>query len=726
MTTTTTLTKKNHRIQTFVAPFPDMDEHTRKYHTFISNTLNDILKSASDSNVFDSYYNQLIAVVPTYGLSLNELTLLLDIIIDPSSSFKNSQKNKILNLFHCRDLIDFNTVLKIVSVFKVPSYYNTKVNRLILSPILQKKLSQFLLKQFVNIKWEKKFIKLLNLLFNLLSIGYLRLNIGLFLIYLLNISSSIDSKYNKRFFYDAKKFDTLLDIYEMDQKNTLPLVLNFMNFLNSNNKSETFALIHSKYQLVLSDIKISKDIFGKINISFINSLLNMKRLNSDNEEDLNFFESNVKSYLQLLVGLNSLSLTSNTSKKRKYLEDNSLAEVTHNISMYILNSTENLMDNVISKPTDHKDSTISVLKYLYMFNAEEKNYIDLISEVGISNMNIHLIYYSKLATILINSNVKTFNDCVVKLLRIKDGRFRLTSDMSWLFQGIATFLKYHPHSSLLPTIENIISGKIHVEFDGSNDEKYNLLNLYEFIGFLEPNYKKYENILNQMIDSCFKSNNKKNFTGLVRLASNWTGSSESFNHLLKEILNRFTFGNSIMLDEILVLCKIMQLIPYEDISIENLVLKPELVACIIFSGDLLMIDSLADHVFYCKNYYRDYGLAEIGSNRRLQSIKDLHNSYVMDLCNYLWRNKVFDISEDYAGRGFGLSLPFVDQITYRSTDIVHNSITWSIRRGLLQGQADVTRDNDELKNRILQELQKRSYHGIVNFLKSSIRSLNEL
>lgn len=715
--------------------FPSgMDEHDQKYHDFIASATSNLVKVAEDNLKFDKYYNQLHAVVPKYGLSLEEFTLLLDIVIDPHSEFKSVQKNKLLTLLYCRDLLDFDCVLKIVSVFKVPSYYNKKSATVILSKAIQTKLSSFLLRNFVNIRWEKKFLRLLNWLYDLLSIGYLRLNIGLFLIYFLSLSPEIDPLYDKRYFYTAKKLNSVLEFYELDKSNSLPLLLSFAAYLSSTNRGYSFDLIFSKYLLVLSDAKIPKDVFGKKELSQIVQLIEMKRLANKDWDEIEIFQSNVKFYIQLLSNLNQSfgsNLASNVLKKRKYLEDESMASVLKNASLYHLYSPRLLAEELSIDVKPYDLTAIAVLKFLSALELKTLEAPNFAPDLPTEYSDPLFIFYAPILTVLVNSNFEALNRAITEIMKTDEGVVSLTSGLHWIFKGLANFCALHPKHILLSCVKDVLLGRIEVDFTGSQDEMMQILCVSDFIQFLEPDFARYEDVLDRLLGMTLKLNNVRMMRGLVLLASNWMDSPDEFNKLFTLILRNLDYNNSPLHNEVLLLLPLVQSMPYSSIDITQLVLHSDFTAMIFFSNDLFNINLLLQHVLFCKQYFAEFGLRQIENSvsqnnyALLKAVKELHNSYVMDICNFLWRNRAYHAKDISSGRFFGFPSAFVDKLEPKPMDLAHLPATRGISvRSAKSSEGPQGAISEDMRMLVLKELVQQSYSGVVRLLQSSIRGLN--
>lgn len=716
------------------------NKHNEKYYEFIPIALKKLINSYDDNDKFDKYYNQLHAIVPKYGFSLEQLTLILDIIVDPQSSFKNSQKNKLVNLLYCHDLLNFNIVIKILSIFKVPNYYDKKSTIYIISKPIQIKLSNFLIKNFVNIKWEKKFLKILNLLFNLLSIGYLRSNIGLFLIYCLNISNEIDPLYNKAFFFTTKKLNTILEFYEVDQKETIPLLLYFQSYLNSIDRNNNSDLIYSKYSVILSNLKIPKSLFGKVNTEQIEQLLQMKLL-CQNEDQINIFENNIKLYLQMVINLNHISsITNGSSKKRKFIDDssnsnnNNLSIILENFNLHNIYTVSNLANRLITETKQYKKSNILILKYLSTLDF--KNLILNDSLNTLFNKDTLFIFYAPILIILTIFDSNNINNILIDILQIENYKFKLTNDMYWIFQSVSNFYKLNNEFKLADCLIDILSEKIEIKFEGSEEEKIEILNISEIIQFLDPDFEKYNVLLTKTLDITFKYNSQKLMRGIVLLGCNWIKEPDCFYKLLKMILSRINFTNKVLLNEFLIFVTLISDIKYSSIDMTKLVLTSDIMSMVFFSNSLFNINLLLQHVLYCKKYFSEYGLKVIessenkGNYQQLKAIKELHNSYVMDICNILWRDKGYDIKDISSGRFFGFPNEFVEKLPKKSLDLVHLPATKGLfeieenKGNPLEDPNVVDKDLGDTKMKIFQLLKRQSYYGVTAFLQNSVRGIN--
>lgn len=650
--------------------------HNTRYYKYINETVENIAKRNIEFDQFEKCITGLQAVVPTYGLSLVEFNKLLDIAIDSKNpSLKNGQKLKITSILICRDFIDFETVLKIISTFRVPSYYNKSFKTV--SKHIQIKLSNILLKNFANIKLEKSFLRILNLLFNLLSIEYIRLNLSLFLIYLLNMSNSLDDKFNLVFFYNFKKFKILLNFYKTDKKNTVPMILNFIGFLYSIEKNTNFNLIFTELQLILSEIRLNRNTFGKIDIAYINSLIEMKK-NKSQMNQFNEFIDNVKKYIFLTTNLNLINLNVIT-KKRKYLQDIQLADIVKDISIHKIYDYGSLFSNLINTKSDF---ILSMLQYLSTFNHDDISQLDdNLKDLKIDDLNAHYVLYYPIIKIILSVHKEKLNHYIGILLNIdyENNTFQLDSSMTWIFNSILNYIRIYPdpENRLLDCIDKIFTKSLNFKINNTtdNDDALQCLKLYDFVEFLNSPYDKYKQIINEIIVSAYKSKDADNLNGLIKLAYKWSQTStESYNSLITDIIRHFKFENMDMLSSIFLLYSTMTLLPFKKIKYENLVVKPEILLTVIFTSDLYQYEMLFRHLQYCERYLQEYGLLE-NKTESMMKFKEVNDCYIESTKAYLWENKMFAKN---AVSSLGICAEFSENLPYYRTDLTHNPATKGI------------------------------------------------
>ncbi|GAV26744.1 hypothetical protein PMKS-000200 [Pichia membranifaciens] len=267
----------------------------------------------------------------------------------------------------------------------------------------------------------------------------------------------------------------------------------------------------------------------------------MKRLANKDREEIEIFETNVKLYFQLISNLNQSfgsNLASNASKKRKYLEDEGIPSALKNVSLHHTYSPKRLAEEISIDAEPWDLTAIAVLKFLSALDLKNLKAPEFATALPTEYTDPLFIFYAPILTILVNFNFDAFNGVITEIIKTNKGTILLTPGQHWIFKGLANFCALHPKHTLLPSVRDVLLGHIHVDFAGSQDEMMQILCVSDFVQYLEPDFKKYENILNRLVRMTLKLNNVKMMRGLVLLASNWIDSPVEFNKLLALLLGK--------------------------------------------------------------------------------------------------------------------------------------------------------------------------------------------
>lgn len=228
--------------------------------------------------------------------------------------------------------------------------------------------------------------------------------------------------------------------------------------------------------------------------------------------------------------------------------------------------------------------------------------------------------------------------------------------------------------------------------------------------------------------------------------------------LIPDLLIKFKFERRLLIQSLWFIST-LQKIPKQYLNIQDVVLSPCLVYICFFVNDPLAISILCGHLNFAKLV-----LQEAVSNENTIKLTALHNSFVVDICNSLWRNKAFDISKKADGTSFGLTFEFINSMmtkvsifdrnssfpllfninhspafSSRSANIVRlledSDTECSMRHAGPLTQASVKEllhdpeskwlktDYEETRIEILRALDKAGYVGLADLLFSHLKSL---
>lgn len=137
--------------------------------------------------------------------------------------------------------------------------------------------------------------------------------------------------------------------------------------------------------------------------------------------------------------------------------------------------------------------------------------------------------------------------------------------------------------------------------------------------------------------------------------------------LLPDILIKSKYERRLVLQS-LSFISLIENIPPSYLKIEDVVMSPPLTYIYYFVNDPLAISLLCGRLNFAKVI-----LQEAISNENTIKLTALHNSYVVDICNSIWRNKAFDTSKKADGTSFGLDFEFINSLMIRVPIFDRNS-----------------------------------------------------
>lgn len=565
-----------------------MNTSTR-YHLIIDEAISALVESSRNQEQFDESIVQLQAIVPTYGITLRHMNILLNEITDPESSFRVSMKNKMISLLVPRELIDFGTTMKIISVFKVSSYYTQKAKIKILPTTLQSKLAHILTKNLVAIKWETDCLCFGNILFDLLSIGYLRSDIAVFLLYFLNISKQISPTYNLKFFFNIKKIESLLEFYEMDRKSILPLLIFAHWYLETIQRTNEFEALHFKLKKTIQNAKFTKDVFGKLDTQYVSKLLAMER----SSIEMMMLEDNIQLIVRIMTNLNSnfVNFSIPVTRKRKFLEEDQ--NTIESPELYGIYSTDEVSRLVKSAKGNY--NILTILKYFS--ETDLKSYTPVeVNDIKINGIDLNFCAFNPPVFYISEYNMELLNYQVLQIINIKDNVLLLSSDMQWIFKAMSNISRFT--GLIFQLMDDILSQSISIKYEGSDVDIFKILYLSESLCYIRPNFGKYQVMLKRCIYHTFTFNDTEMMKGLTRLVYNWRSSNVDYKQLLNLIIGKFQMKNKALLLNLLQIYNSTHTIP-SDMLPRNIILAPHIIVACLIEQNLHKIDLLLQHLSFC-------------------------------------------------------------------------------------------------------------------------------
>lgn len=122
--------------------------------------------------------------------------------------------------------------------------------------------------------------------------------------------------------------------------------------------------------------------------------------------------------------------------------------------------------------------------------------------------------------------------------------------------------------------------------------------------------------------------------------------------ILPTVLKNFGYDRSLGL-VIINFIKLLQRCEHpERLAVHDIVLPRVLIYSLLFMDDSIIFSEVCGHLNFCKGILKD-----TLPSAEVTTLTNLHNSYVVDICNLIWRNRAFELGK-LSTTSFGLTQPF--------------------------------------------------------------------
>jgi centromere protein I len=129
---------------------------------------------------------------------------------------------------------------------------------------------------------------------------------------------------------------------------------------------------------------------------------------------------------------------------------------------------------------------------------------------------------------------------------------------------------------------------------------------------------------------------------------------QSILRILLKLLRKFNYSRSLGLSVISFIKFLQRIQKTEILPVRDIVLPPQLIYALLFMDDPIIFSEVCGHLNFCKSILKDTEPSD-----EVIALTNIHNSYVVDICNLVWRNKAFDIGKN-SRSAFGLSQSFTN------------------------------------------------------------------
>lgn len=552
--------------------------------------------------------------IKSLGIAKNDLITLIHLVSNPTSHLRSPQKYKILKSYlYPRDFIPSEVAISICGNLGVRTTTNNEKK---ISNTLQLSLLNWLISVYSFIEEPNIIEQLYGILFNYLEFEFLRPKIA-HLLFLATKKKHVNSSRIERLRGLYNKYD--------ESEHLIGLLVLYKDFA----PEEIFDVFP----------KISHTLFSHPNYEYLNELMELrrgdKRATVSTSDELNFMEE----FSQKLKRRRRNLATSDFSQYVALSQNDNI----HSISA-LCQKIEHYSIPLDLSGTLVDSSGFSI--FALKFKGEPQQHLRLdqvilfsLEEIGERPETEQLAFLENLKKIvsltseLPSSIISGFlhNDRVIQKHHSSLGSY------------IWSFLKY-----LDPQATN--------EFD-------NLMSLY-----LEDHLLKdlnwictFLHVLTQLFSSWPErletlKDQRDEELSTDELFKTILNSHLRIRDVLPDLLIQHNYDRKLVLQFLIFLTGIQE-VPLQYLGIQDVVMAPPLVYTLFYINDPLAVSLLAGHLNFSKKV-----LQEAISNNSTVTLTALHNSYVVDFCNTVWRNKAFDISKKTDGTSFGLSFDFINSL----------------------------------------------------------------
>ncbi|CCH44797.1 Centromere protein I [Wickerhamomyces ciferrii] len=557
--------------------------------------------------------------IKTIGITQDDIITLLKLTLDPYSSLRSGYRVKIIkNLLYPKAPIPKDVVVDICGSFGVKTG-NNKEKRL--SNTIQVLIIKWLVSVYSFLEDPSIIDKLYGLLFNYLEFEYLRPHIA----HLLLLST-------KKFHVNTKRIDRLRGLRSKydESEHLIALLILYKEFA----PDQIFDILPN----------ISHTIFSHPNYTYLQELINLRKPND-------------KRVLQVTNDeLQQVEIFGQKLKKRKKISSR--------------------VDTSTTVKTNNQFHSIPELV---------KSIENLKLPSDIANV-VHDKHDNSLLLFTSLSNEKDFNRLDAGLEFVLEDFEELSAlDQESLLHDLIFFVERTNHlpESLLENLLKILNKK------GDTSSSHLTVYIWKLICFIPLDHSYNLSIALQSIISAGHINNLESTIALLNsltlLFSRWLFELKDkaeavdtyqdilhvctkIKHYLPDWLIKFQMNLKLVF-HVIKFININKSTPKSHQNIENVVLPPNLTYMLVFVNHPYVISEICGYLNFAKFF-----LQEAISNDLTIKLTAVHNSYVVDLCNALWRNRAFHVSNKKEGEtSFGLGSDFINSLSVKVPIFDRNS-----------------------------------------------------
>lgn len=685
-----------------------MSNKQTKYYQLIDNSIQKLWEIHSNSEPHKEEIDKILLDVSraaeTYGTNRKNINRLLDIVLSTENkkTFPDRHKKVIVRKWlFSYDSLDDETVTKIIAGVGIQSPHfkeNTQLKK-ISSPV-QAVLIRWLFLNFVHVENHDLLAKLLPMMFNLLAVESIRMYAVLLLIATLLFAANSNEDFSILRFLRPWRIDLLVDLYEKSENDTgLAVLLSFVaRQLETSNSAHL--VWHHKLSVLIGRFKGSCKLANLLDSKYMSSLISQKIerarfLKNGNIPIETLIETNDELFL-MSKNLNELqrllqSLQSFFSQERLHKRPHVSNEDFSVLKYLVASRPEGTFANVFSN-----DQFVGCIESLKLPNQiGQALMVRPFTEVRQDDIVARFARTSLMQSFKFPQFLFLLRSDSEKLSELSNWLELVICDQNCIFVNrencstlnsllsqVADFCELS--QTRLSFLDRIARLDIELVFSdelekGQHFPAAKFLNYWRLLRVLSPmDWSKLQEIL-EKLKFLFTNGDRSSINNLldalVGMFHNWITSSGPdselyfcINKAYEWVVNQTSQDPST--PNLYMLFKFYQLLyglDYANISVCNLVFPASIVQSCVFSSDALLVNLMCRHLWFCKQFFIQYfssKLHQLGADQQqpskdydkmaadLVEFKNLHNSYVMDVCNLLWRNKAFESDLNSTAKAF--------------------------------------------------------------------------
>lgn len=589
-------------------------------------------------------------VLMTYGMSdenvMNMVLMILD--VRNGKTLNNLLKTRMIRCLYPINPISNDVLVRIIGCIGI----NSPRKKSFIHKNLQVKLIRWLYLNISinNIANYDALKRLAPMILNLIDVEYVSQWVSLIIFKI--ITHFIDDYCFIRNLVKKWRLNLLIELNsKLNDPNLVVLIMLFQELI-----SESKMSYQLKISNLIKDKGIASNFFKYPSLKYLDRLITIKTMNGASLTLDNEFIENLALSLQTFESYKSIL---NDRRKKLITDDNNYDLIS------VINSNENhfALTDLISNFQDLELPAQLGAIILKFANLKEKT-IEIGDSLEIKTIDTGIHQYFFLVRNLVP---ELSNWCEVLLvnagvLQVDDKNLKTVQKV---FKGLTNIQMIF--NVEFPICHKILKGEIVIE----TDTPINCFHWFEQLTLDDGIVSFLEGPWDQNIETACTT--LRSLVVLLNKSQNYKVFPKVYSIVLRKVSQMLQKRVSISLEfETLQFLSTITKVPFSKIDLSNLIIPPTLMYQFLLSGNANIISDVCKHISFTKNYFAEYYSQLIKGDRNVEKLngyKNLHNSYVMEICNLLWRDKLFEYRSNSSSKAMLLPESFVTKLQNMSMHI---------------------------------------------------------